>query len=69
MFGGWSIDYWGGHQDFCHKSRGLEIFFPVGLGGGGRKKICTSHENITGPLPPPPPAGNKWLVPYSRPLQ
>ena len=23
----------GGHKDFCHKSRGVEIFFPVGLGG------------------------------------
>ena len=22
-----------GHKHFCHKSRGVEIFFPVGLGG------------------------------------
>ena len=28
---------------------GLRFFFPVGL-GGGRKKLCTSHENVT---PPP----------------
>ena len=54
MFGGWSIDYWGGHKDFCHKSRGVEIFFSVELGGGGgrgHKKFCTSHENVTAPPP------------------
>ena len=58
MLGGWSIDYWGGGpKNFCHITRGVEIFFPVGLGGGGgRKKMCTSHENVTGP---PTPAGNK----------
>ena len=65
MFEGWSIDYWGGvgwgrgrvHKHFCHISRGWgRDFFPAGLrgGGGGRKKFCTSHENVTGP-----PPGNK----------
>ena len=37
----------GGHKDFCHKSRGVEIFFHWDW--GGRKQFCTSHENVTGP--------------------
>ena len=28
---------------------GVEIFFQWDWGGGGRKKFCTSHENVTGP--------------------
>ena len=39
----------GGHKDFCHKSMGVEIFSCSGIGGGGRKKFCTSHENVTVP--------------------
>ena len=35
----------GGHTDFCHKSRrGGSKKISSGIGGGGRKKFCTSHE-------------------------